>query len=271
MKTLEDLQALRAEYRKKLQMVAAEKVLVIIGMGTCGIAAGAKQVMMAFEEEIKAHNLSNVIIKQTGCIGMCEQEVLVDIARPNEARITYGKVKPSDAKILVEEHIIGGRAVKKLAIGRYPDENIDKGYSEIPKYSEIEFCKKQQHLVLEHCGVIDPSSIEEYIAFGGYEGLAKVLTGMSPEAVIDEVKKSGLRGRGGGGFPTGTKWQFAYNSKSDQKYIICNADEGDPGAFMDRSVMEGDPHRVLKVWLLAGMLSVLRKVMFISGQSILWQ
>lgn len=252
MKTLADLQALRAEYRKKLQTVAAEKVLVIIGMGTCGIAAGAKQVMMAFEEEIKAHNLSNVIIKQTGCIGMCEQEVLVDIARPNEARITYGKVKPSDVKILVEEHIIGGRAVKDLAIGRYPDENIDKGYGEIPKYSEIEFSKKQQHLVLEHCGVIDPSSIEEYIAFGGYEGLAKVLTGMSPEAVIDEVKKSGLRGRGGGGFPTGTKWQFAHNSKSDQKYIICNADEGDPGAFMDRSVMEGDPHRVIEGMAIGG-------------------
>lgn len=252
MKSLEDLRALRAKYEQEIATANQGKVLLWIGMGTCGIAAGAKQVAEALEKEIKAHNLQNVIIKPTGCIGMCEQEVLVDIKRPGEARVTYGKVKPEDVKALVEEHIIAGKVVQKLAVGRYPDGDEDRGYTEVPKYSDIDFCKKQVHLVLEHCGVINPDSLTEYVAAGGYEGLCKALTAMTPEAVIDEVKKSGLRGRGGGGFPTGMKWMFAHNSKADQKYIICNADEGDPGAFMDRSVMEGDPHRMVEGMAIGG-------------------
>lgn len=252
MKSLEDLRALRAKYEQEIATANKGKVLVWIGMGTCGIAAGAKQVAEALEKEIKAHNLQNVIIKPTGCIGMCEQEVLVDIKRPGEARVTYGKVKPEDAKALVEEHIVTGKVVQKLAVGRYPDGDEDNGYADVPKYSDIDFCKKQVHLVLEHCGVINPDSLSEYVAAGGYEGLCKALTTMTPEAVIDEVKKSGLRGRGGGGFPTGVKWMFAHNSKADQKYIICNADEGDPGAFMDRSVMEGDPHRMVEGMAIGG-------------------
>jgi len=252
MKSLADLQALREKCNKKIEAAYLNKVLVIVGMGTCGIAAGAKQVVAALEKEIAQHKLTNVVIKQTGCIGMCEQEVLVDIARPGEPRVTYGKVKPSDVPSLVAEHIVSGRVVKKLAVGKFIDGNEDKGFSDIPKYSEIDFCKKQKHLVLEHCGVIDPDSLEEYVALGGYEGLCKALTTMTPDDVIDEVKKSGLRGRGGGGFPTGVKWQFAKNSQADQKYIICNADEGDPGAFMDRSVMEGDPHRMVEGMAIGG-------------------
>lgn len=252
MKSLAELAALRAQYQAEIAAKQKGKTIIIIGMGTCGIAAGAKQVQEAIEKELAAHKIDNVIIKQTGCIGMCEQEVLVDIARFGEARVTYGKVKPEHAKALVEEHIINGKVVADLVVGRFPDANQDKGFSDVPKYSDIEFCKKQQHLVLEHCGVIDPDSLEEYVALGGYEGLAKALTTMKPEDVIEEVKKSGLRGRGGGGFPTGMKWQFCRNSQADQKYVICNADEGDPGAFMDRSVMEGDPHRMVEGMAIGG-------------------
>lgn len=252
MKSLAELAALRAQYQAEIAAKQKGKTIIIIGMGTCGIAAGAKQVQEAMEKELAAHKIDNVIIKQTGCIGMCEQEVLVDIARFGEARVTYGKVKPEHAKALVEEHIINGKVVADLVVGRFPDANQDKGFSDVPKYSDIEFCKKQQHLVLEHCGVIDPDSLEEYVALGGYEGLAKALTTMKPEDVIEEVKRSGLRGRGGGGFPTGMKWQFCRNSQADQKYIICNADEGDPGAFMDRSVMEGDPHRMVEGMAIGG-------------------
>lgn len=246
MKNLEDLRTLKEKCVAQVAETVQGKTVILVGMGTCGIAAGAKQVVTALEQELASHKITNVVIKQTGCIGMCEQEVLVDIKRPGEARVTYGKVKPEHAKALVEEHILGGKAVKDLAVGRYPDGDEDKGYNDVPKYSDIDFCKKQQHLVLGHCGVIDPDSLEEYVALGGYEGLCKAVTTMTPEQVIDEVIKSGLRGRGGGGFPTGKKWQFARASKADQKYIICNADEGDPGAFMDRSVMEGDPHRMVE-------------------------
>lgn len=252
MKNLADLELLRNQYKNEIENENRDKVIVLIGMGTCGIAAGAKKVLAALQKEVQDHVLYNVIIKETGCIGMCEQEVLVDIARPGEARITYGKVKPENAKILVEEHIINGRPVKNLAVGKFLDGNEDKGFADIPKYSDLPFWKKQQHLVLGHCGVIDPNSLKEYVADGGYVGLCKALTTLSAEEVINEIKKSGLRGRGGGGFPTGVKWQFAHDSKADQKYIICNADEGDPGAFMDRSVMEGDPHRLVEGMVIGG-------------------
>ena len=167
MKNLEDLRTLKEKCVAQVAEAVQGKTVILVGMGTCGIAAGAKQVVAALEQELASHKITNVVIKQTGCIGMCEQEVLVDIKRPGEARVTYGKVKPEHVKALVEEHILGGKAVKDLAVGRFLDGDEDKGYNDVPKYSDIDFCKKQQHLVLGHCGVIDPDSLEEYVALGG--------------------------------------------------------------------------------------------------------
>ena len=156
------------------------------------------------------------------------------------------EVKAEDVEEIVESHLFKGRIVERLLY------HEPLTHESIPNYSEINFYKKQHRLVLENCGAINPEQIEEYIAVGGYEALAKAVTTMSPEDVIEEIKKSGLRGRGGGGFPTGMKWQFAKASVSDKKYVICNADEGDPGAFMDRSVLEGDPHKILEGMAVCG-------------------
>ena len=158
----------------------------------------------------------------------------------------YCQVKAEDVEEIVESHLFKGRIVERLLY------HEPLTHESIPNYSEINFYKKQHRLVLENCGAINPEQIEEYIAVGGYEALAKAVTTMSPEDVIEEIKKSGLRGRGGGGFPTGMKWQFAKASVSDKKYVICNADEGDPGAFMDRSVLEGDPHKILEGMAVCG-------------------
>lgn len=241
-----------AEKRTEFQQTLAEKdkkTRIVVGLGTCGIAAGGEKVLAALEKEVKAKGL-DVEFLNTGCVGMCYKEVIVEIHKPGMPRIIYGPVSPDDAAGLVEEHVVNGRVVTDLVVAQEP-KNGNK-LPDIPLLNEIDFYKKQQKSVLEKCGVMDPDSIEEYIAFGGYEALEKVLRGMSQTDVINEVKKSGLRGRGGGGFPTGLKWEFAYKSQGDKKYVLCNADEGDPGAFMDRSVLEGDPHAVLEGMAICG-------------------
>ena len=211
---------------------------VLVCGGTACSASGSQEVMKRLQEEIAKKGLSEEInVVKTGCHGFCENGPLV-IVYPEGT--FYVRVKPEDVPEIVEEHLYKGRVVERLL---YHEPTTGKS---IPTYKEIDFYKKQKRVVLSKCGAINPEKIEEYIAMGGYEALGKALTTMTPEQVIEEIKKSGLRGRGGAGFPTGMKWQFARGAKGDKKYIICNADEGDPGAFMDRSVLEGDPHAVLE-------------------------
>ena len=217
---------------------------VLICGGTGCKSAGSKEVQLAFSRAIEAKGLSDeVMVVETGCHGFCEHGPLV-IVYPEGT--FYCQVKAEDVEEIVESHLFKGRIVERLLY------HEPLTHESIPNYSEINFYKKQHRLVLENCGAINPEQIEEYIAVGGYEALAKAVTTMSPEDVIEEIKKSGLRGRGGGGFPTGMKWQFAKASVSDKKYVICNADEGDPGAFMDRIVLEGDPHKILEGMAVCG-------------------
>ncbi|SHM44425.1 NADH-quinone oxidoreductase subunit NuoF [Halanaerobium congolense] len=211
---------------------------VLICTGTGCVSSGAKTIKESLEEELAANDLTNEIkIVETGCHGFCEKGPIM-IVYPEG--VFYCQVQSDDVAEIVEEHLLKGRTVERLLFKEPMTEE------QIPSYQDIDFYKKQQRIALANCGQIDPEDINEYIALGGYEAAGKVLTEMSPQEVVDTVKDSGLRGRGGGGFPTGLKWQFAKNSESDKKYLICNADEGDPGAFMDRSILEGDPHRIIE-------------------------
>ncbi len=204
---------------------------VKVGLGTCGISAGGEKVFRAFQDELKERP-NSFVLQETGCIGMCYREVLVEVSNGSGEPYMYGEITPDRVGQMVEEDLIGGKIIEDWLVtgeGR-----------------EVGFFENQTRIVLRNCGKIDPGSIEEYIERDGYKGLEKALKNMTPEDVIEQVEKSGLRGRGGGGFPTGMKWKFTRGAKGDKKYIICNADEGDPGAFMDRSVLESDPHSVLE-------------------------
>jgi len=222
----------------------SDKPRILIGNATCGRAAGAGPVLEAIKATLAQHNLAATII-QVGCIGLCYAEPLVDIVKPNRPRICYNNVTPETIPQLIEDYIINDNPRADLALGTLGDGSIDG----IAKLFELPMLKPQVRIALRNCGIIDPEKINQYIANGGYSGLVKAL-GMSPEAVIEEMKKSGLRGRGGAGFPTGLKWEFCHKSPGTVKYIICNADEGDPGAFMDRSLLESDPHAVLEGMLI---------------------
>lgn len=217
---------------------------VLICAGTGCTSSGAKQVEAAFQDQLAKKGLEKEVrIVETGCHGFCEMGPLVIIYPEG---VFYVRVQEDDVADIVETHLLKGRIVERLL---YKEPLT---HEKIPSYSEIGFYKKQQRVVLANCGHINPEVIEEYIAEGGYEALARALTEMTPEQVVADVKKSGLRGRGGGGFPTGMKWDFTRNAKGDKKYVVCNADEGDPGAFMDRSVLEGDPHRVIEGMAICG-------------------
>ncbi len=208
---------------------------VFICMGTSGISAGAEEVEKNFETELKRHKIiDNCLIVRTGDRGLF-RDVLVDIETPKLGRITYEFVKPEDVANIVESHFVNGEPIKKFLAG--------------DDYKQ--FFKSQMRIVLSNCGEIDPEDIDDYLANGGYEAL-KIAIAMTPREVVEEVTKSQLRGRGGAGFPTGKKWEFCYDVKSDEKYVICNADEGDPGAFMDRSILEGDPQAVIEGMIIAG-------------------
>lgn len=216
---------------------------VLICTGTGCVSSGANTLKESLEEELAANDLSGEIkIVETGCHGFCEKGPIM-IVYPEG--VFYCEVQSDDVAEIVEEHLLKGRTVERLL---FKEPMTDE---QIPSYQDIDFYKKQQRIALANCGQIDPEDIDEYIALGGYEAAGKVLTEMDPQEVVDTVKDSGLRGRGGGGFPTGLKWQFAKNSEGDKKYVICNADEGDPGAFMDRSILEGDPHRIIEGMLVA--------------------
>jgi len=218
--------------------MALVRAHILICTGTGCTASGAKDVLAKFDEELKAKKLRDeVSLVETGCHGFCEGGPLVIIYPEGTF---YTRVKPADVAEIVEEHILKGRTVSRLLF----KEPLTA--EKVPNYDEIAFYKKQHRLVLKNCGHINPDSIEEYIGADGYEGLAKAILTMTPEQVVEEMKKTGLRGRGGGGFPTGMKWMFCAKSPGPKKYVICNADEGDPGAFMDRSLLEGDPHAILE-------------------------
>ena len=208
---------------------------VIVGQGSCGVATGAKKTAAQFERLIEEKDL-DVKVDITGCVGTCYLEPIVDVYDDNNNMTRYVKVNADKASEIVEKHLVNGEVVTDLAIS---DE--DKL-----------FIEKQQRVVLRHCGLINPEKIEEYIAVGGYAATKKVVTSMTQDEVIEEIKVSGLRGRGGAGFPTWFKWNAAKQNRADQKYIVCNADEGDPGAFMDRSVLEGDPHSLIEGMIIGG-------------------
>jgi NADH-quinone oxidoreductase subunit F len=209
----------------------------VVGMSTCGLSAGAQQTYDSLKQLLEA-NPGTFELSATGCIGMCYREPLLEI-RDNGRRTIYGGVTPDLAREIYREHIVAGKVLDQHVAYSLTGGGAQGG-------TESEFIKLQERIVLRNCGTIDPESIEEYEAAGGYKALRKALFEMSPEAIIKEVTDSGLRGRGGAGFPTGLKWSFAAKQKSDTKYVVCNADEGDPGAFMDRSVLEGDPHSVIE-------------------------
>jgi len=208
---------------------------VVIGQGSCGIATGAKKTQAEFEAQIAAKGV-NVEIDFTGCVGTCYLEPIVDVYEDNGDMTRYVKVQPDRVERIVEEHLKGGKPVEEFAIA--PEDQ--------------QFLDKQQRVVLRHCGLINPEKIEEYLAVGGYEATKKVVTSMTQDEVIEEIKVSGLRGRGGAGFPTWFKWNAAKGNPGKNKYIVCNADEGDPGAFMDRSVLEGDPHSLIEGMIIGG-------------------
>ena len=223
-----------------------ERTHVLICAGTGCTSSRSLELVKRFEEDIKFKELDKEVkVIKTGCFGLCQKGPIVAIY-PD--KVFYSHVALSDVDEIVSEHLYKGRPVKRLEITDI-DENTKE---QIFEFEKIRFYAKQKRIALRNCGLINPEDITEYIALDGYQALGKVLTTMSPQQVIDEVKRSGLRGRGGGGFPTGNKWQFAANQTSDQKYVICNADEGDPGAFMDRSILEGDPHSVLEAMAIAG-------------------
>jgi len=216
---------------------------VIVGMSTCGLSAGARQVYDRLNE-LASGNPGVFTISGTGCIGMCYREPLVEV-REDDNRVIYGQVTPELADEIYNRHVMSGEVLEKHVALRIAPDGTKSG-------SEAEFHNLQTRIVLKNCGTIDPESIEEYEAAGGYRGMRKALLEMTPQEIIQQIKNSGLRGRGGAGFPTGRKWSFAASSKEDTKYVVCNADEGDPGAFMDRSVLEGDPHVVLEGMIICG-------------------
>lgn len=221
-----------------------ERIQILICGGTGCLSSHSKEIKTKFEEVLDLMSMrSEVGLVLTGCFGLCEKGPVV-IVYPDET--FYSHVTIDDVKKICEEHLLKGRPVQALMIKNPEDK------SRIKNMSQLKFYSKQRRIALRNCGNINPLEIEEYIAKDGYMALGKVLTEMTPQDVVDEMIKSGLRGRGGGGFSTGKKWQFAKNSVSDKKYVICNADEGDPGAFMDRAVLEGDPHSVLEAMAICG-------------------
>ncbi|MBN2082797.1 SLBB domain-containing protein, partial [bacterium] len=214
-------------------------------MGTCGLGAGAAATAEACRAYLAASGLDGEII-EVGCIGLCALEPLLDIQLPGRTRVCLGQVQANDVADILGA-VLDGTPPLDRVIAQFPDATGTlKPWPDIPFLNEHPFFAPQQRWVLANCGIIDPLSIEEYIAAGGYRGLAKTLAMLSGAEVCDLVEDSGLRGRGGGGFPAGRKWKFARATEADQKYMVCNADEGDPGAFMDRAVIEGDPHRLVE-------------------------
>ena len=247
MKTLEEIHKIREEKKVELDLrvntaadVREKHILVCHGTGCT--SSKSPKILENFNRIIKEKGLTNVRVIKTGCFGLCAKGPIV-IIRPEDT--FYAQVTPDDCEEIIQTHIIEGNRVERLLC-----KDIDGKV--VNSLDELNFYKKQKRIALKNCGMINPEDIDEYIAFDGYLALEKVILSMSPDEVIDVISKSGLRGRGGAGFPTGQKWTFTKNQEADQKYVVCNADEGDPGAFMDRSILEGDPHSILEAMTIAG-------------------
>lgn len=247
MKTLEEIHQIREQKRKELDLRVNIKAdtrekHILVCRGTGCTSSKSPEIIENFREIIDEKGIQNVRVIQTGCFGLCAKGPIV-IIRPEDT--FYAMVTPDDCREIIEKHIEKGEIVERLLC-----KDVDNTI--VNRLDELNFYKKQKRIALKNCGIIDPEQIDEYIAFDGYKALEQVLTSMSPDEVINEVTESGLRGRGGAGFPTGKKWLFTKQAEGDQKYVVCNADEGDPGAFMDRSILEGDPHSVLEAMEIAG-------------------
>ncbi len=247
MKTLEELHNIREEKRRELDLrvnteADTREKHILVCHGTGCTSSKSPQILENFRRILEEKHVENVRVIKTGCFGLCAKGPIV-IIRPEDT--FYAMVTPDDCEEIVQTHIIEGNRVERLLC-----KDIDG--TMVQRLDELNFYKKQKRIALKNCGVINPEDIDEYIAFDGYKALEKVLTEMSQDDVIKVVSDSGLRGRGGAGFPTGKKWEFTKAAEGDQKYVVCNADEGDPGAFMDRSILEGDPHAVLEAMSIAG-------------------
>ena len=247
MKTIEELNKIRVEkkveldLRKNTEADTREKHILVCH-GTGCTSSKSPQILENFNKLIKEKELKNVRVIKTGCFGLCAKGPIV-IIRPEDT--FYAMVTPDDCKEIIESHIMGGKVVERLLC-----KDVDG--KKVIKLDDLNFYKKQKRIALKNCGVINPENIDEYIAFDGYRALGRVLFEMSSDEVIETIEKAGLRGRGGAGFPTGKKWKSTKEAVGDKKYVVCNADEGDPGAFMDRSILEGDPHAVLEAMEIAG-------------------
>jgi NADH:ubiquinone oxidoreductase subunit F (NADH-binding)/(2Fe-2S) ferredoxin len=246
-----DLDSLRKAGVSRLN---PDKIKITVGMATCGLAAGADVIFDTLKQRIEQRGL-DVILSRTGCIGSCHQEPIVEVRMPDCAPILYTRMTRPRARVLIDDLARGAPPESVWAVIAHDESPlIDPrvefkrlaGFESAPIFSEQPFFARQRKIVLRNCGLIDPTSLEEYVARGGYRGLVRTLREFTTQQVIDEVTRSGLRGRGGGGFPTGRKWQIARDQPGDTKYLICNGDEGDPGAYMDRTVLESDPHSVIE-------------------------
>ena len=224
--------------------ISQEKPVIMVGAATCGRAAGAQEILQTFRDEIEKRKIDGQVI-EVGCMGHCYAEPLVIISKPGYPPICYGYVNPVIAERLVKEFILGDNTCPEFVLAALEPNEL------LPSFSDFPRSQYEQKIILKNCGHIDPEDIDQYISAEGYAGLAKALQ-MSAESVVEEVDKSGLRGRGGAGFPTGRKWRYCRDEPGKQKYIICNADEGDPGAFMDRSILESDPHAVIEGMIIGG-------------------
>lgn len=247
MKSLEEIRKIREEKRKELDLRVNLKANtrekhILVCHGTGCTSSKSPKIIENFRKIIDEKSIKNVRVIQTGCFGLCAKGPIV-IIRPEDT--FYAMVKPEDCEEIINTHILEGKTVERLLCK-------DINNSVVQRLDELTFYKKQERIALKNCGIIDPENIDEYIAFDGYKALEKVLFEMSQDDVINEITDSGLRGRGGAGFPTGKKWYFTKIAEGDQKYVVCNADEGDPGAFMDRSILEGDPHSVIEAMMIAG-------------------
>lgn len=247
MKTIQQIQEIRNQTRNELDLrintkANTQEKHILVCRGTGCTSSKSPKIIETFRKILEEKGISNVRVIQTGCFGLCAKGPIV-IIRPEET--FYAHVKPEDCEEIIEKHILNGQTVERLLC-----KNIDGKLAD--KLNDLDFYKKQKRIALKNCGVIDPENIDEYLAFDGYKAIEKVLTQMSADEVIQTILNSGLRGRGGAGFPTGKKWGFTQKEQADQKYVVCNADEGDPGAFMDRSILEGDPHCILEAMTIAG-------------------
>lgn len=238
-----------------------QRLKILVGSASCGVAMGAREVEEAARRAVKELGLDAVVCR-TGCIGFCSQEPLLDLVVPNGPRVSYANMTAQKTRSLLEAYAASGDLKPEWALGRFDaEENVSTGESraypagpnsvaKLPVWSNLDFYRQQKKVILRNCGSIDPESLEETVARGTYRGAIRALTESKPEQVIEQMIQSGLRGRGGAAFPTGIKWRLANAAAGDVKYVVCNADEGEPGAYMDRTILEGDPHAIIEGMLI---------------------